>query len=122
MMIKKEINIELYNYTFFVCIVEKENEIKEIYDSFEYDSSKENLNIQGSVCSSTNKKFATMIIYKNQLTAQLLVHEIIHLVSDICKRCDLYPDRDRDEHIAYLTDHIFEKICRVLKIKEIKTY
>lgn len=56
------------------------------------------------------------IIIKVQ-TAKMVVHESVHLANYILKHHDIKP---KGEVLAYMVEHIFDKITKCLKIKDIK--
>ena len=68
------------------------------------------------VITAFNKVRYFFLIVKIQ-RASIIVHESVHLANYILKHHDIKP---KGEVLAYLVEHIFDKITKCLKIKEIK--
>ena len=56
------------------------------------------------------------LIFKGQ-SASTIVHESVHLAEYVLNYYDIKPN---DEVLAYMVEHIFNKITKCLKIKDIK--
>jgi hypothetical protein len=71
----------------------------------------------GRVITAVNSKIRYFFLLIKYPRASIIVHESVHLAEFILKHHDIKPKR---EALAYMSEHIFDKITKCLKIKEIK--
>lgn len=69
----------------------------------------------GAVTLKDESKYRHYVVAFEYYSGSIIAHEIVHIINYIFTDCGIHLDRDNDEHQAYLTGWLFEKIDEFLK-------
>lgn len=58
-----------------------------------------------------------VVFDKDILSTSMVVHELVHIINEIYINCGIKLSRTNDEHQAYLTQFIYEEVCKILNLK-----
>lgn len=107
MITEKLINIPIYDVPLMVGIFDKEKEAIEKYPEIFTRGTK------ACVAEDLNTGDIFMIVPSTKL--HHLAHECIHVINVIYKQKGIQPQRDNDEHEAYLMGFLFQKIEALIR-------
>ena len=106
MITEKKIQVPIYNFTVYVNIFDKWDEIKKYYID-NPDNEREGFML-------VNDLQPTKIrLFVNAECPSCIVHEIIHIKNEIFNVINHTIDKDNDEPEAYLVQYLYNKIVDV---------
>ena len=109
-----QLKIDIYGATINVDILESvddcQNYIVELNKNYNKDY--EIIKFEGCVFYTINRTY-NLVLVKEFINANLLFHEIYHIVSNIADSCDLDDEENREAR-AYLQGYIGEQIINLL--------
>jgi hypothetical protein len=109
----KTIDIPIFPVILNVIISDDWSEVPK---NFNIKLEEEDLNHEGLVGEVENSKNSYYVLLRSNTTLETIVHESIHIATNIHKCCQIGLDWDNDEVLAYLTEWIFKEINNVTKL------
>lgn len=109
-MIKKSFIIPIYHGKVTVILDKDLSYIEKRYKT-------KSLKNYGAVTLKDENKYRDYVIAFEHISNGIIAHEIVHLINYIYLDCGIELDRINDEHQAYLSGWLFDKIDSILKQK-----
>lgn len=106
MITERKITIPIYEVPVKIVIFDKEKEVRDKYPEFFSEGTK--------ACTVENFETGDLILILPSYRMSDIAHEGLHLMNCIYRQKGIQPQRDNDEHEAYLIGYIFMRIEKIL--------
>jgi|SRR6187402_1944063 len=106
-MIKKKIKIPIYCCELTVILDKDLSYVESKYKT-------KSLKDFGAVTLKDESKYRHYVVAFEYPSGSIIAHEIVHIIDYLYLDCGIHLDRVNDEHTAYLSGWLFDKIYKII--------